>query len=110
MTNYYISPKKGWLPDQANNDLVEYLYAKLMPFVNSGNWNYYNFVSNQGWFEQEGCGSLFVEFMSLDNEEGEIGFIKSLTFKLTNPNSIIHEEMVQISNKYWLNWSIADDS
>ena len=81
-----------------------------MPFVNTGDWNYYNFISGQGWFEQKDCGSLFVEFMIPDNEEDEIEFINCLEFSLINPNSDIHKAMLQISEKYTLEWIMRNDS
>jgi hypothetical protein len=51
MGHYNISPMNGWVSDGKNIEIAEHLYNTLMPLVNSDDWNYYNFMSGQGWFE-----------------------------------------------------------
>ena len=110
MVHYNISPMKGWVSDGKNIEIAEHLYNTLMPLVNSDDWNYYNFMSGQGWFEQENCGSLFVDFIKSDDEDAEIEFIKSLQLSLIKSNSDIHKKVLQISKEYELTWSCTDDS
>ena len=105
MNNYQLIPKDGWLKFSKNIEVTSYLYTLFMPLVNEGNWNYMNFTSDSGIFEDEVGNFVTLLYLEQD-EETEIERLESLnvSIKVTDCKSIgfLESTMVGLAAKYGL--------
>lgn len=67
---YYISPNPNWENFLRHEELIKYLFAIILPWVNEGNWKYLNFTANSSIFEDPNGNTISLVFLyqSSDNQ------------------------------------------
>ncbi|MCW8876615.1 MAG: hypothetical protein OQJ89_10545 [Kangiellaceae bacterium] len=105
MKNFRLAPKNGWSDYPQNKEIVESIYSSFMPLVNEASWNYMNFTSESGMFEDDAENSVHLEFL----EDGEN--LASLCISIKIPTSenagFLEKTMNELESKYSL---IRDES
>jgi hypothetical protein len=106
MRNYQLTPKTCWSSFTENPEVGDYIYSTLMPLVNEGSWNYMNYTSDTGIFEDEIGNSIFLEF----DESGEE--IRGLRISIKqiegNKLSMLEKTIISLESKYNLMKSSTD--
>ena len=98
MRNYQLTPKAGWNSFNENRKVVDLIYSTFMPLVNEGAWNYMNFTSGTGTFEDENGNSVFLEF---DESGEEIGSLSISIEPSEDRNlSMLEETINNLESKY----------
>ena len=104
MKNYQLIPTVGWEVFARNKELSECIYEKFMPLVNDNEWNYTNFTSDTGSFEDELGNCLVIEFEN-DFEKSEDAIL-GLNINIVSANKVaqcfLERTMINIANEFEL--------